>query len=53
MNHLSESQLNEYLDGLTEAPALAPIEAHLRDCMDCLARLAVLQSVFQALAALP
>ena len=53
MNHLTENQLNEYLDGLMEASALAACEAHLSDCADCQGRLAVLQSVFQALAALP
>ncbi|MGD0752327.1 MAG: zf-HC2 domain-containing protein [Anaerolineales bacterium] len=53
MNHLTENQLNEYLDGLMEASALAACEEHLSDCADCQSQLAVLQSVFQALAALP
>ena len=53
MKHLTETQLNEYLDGVPEAPAQARLQAHLADCADCRARLAALQTVFQALASLP
>lgn len=53
MDHLSETQLNEYLDGLMEASAQPAIEAHLSECAVCRVRLADLQSVFLALAALP
>jgi hypothetical protein len=53
MKHITKTQLNEYLDGALEAPAQASLEAHLSDCTDCQARLASLQAVFKALAALP
>lgn len=53
MEHLTEEQLNEYLDHSLEAAELARIGTHLSDCPDCRARLASLQIVFQALAALP
>jgi hypothetical protein len=53
MNHLTETQLNEYLDGIMEAPEQDLMQAHLSDCADCRARLAALQTVFKALAALP
>jgi hypothetical protein len=53
MEHLTETQLNEYLDGLLNASAQARLEAHLSDCADCRSRLASLQTVFETLAALP
>ena len=53
MNHLTETQLNEYLDGVMVAPEQGLMQTHLSDCADCRARLASLQTVFQALAALP
>lgn len=53
MEHLTEAQLNEYLDNLLEATALARIQAHLADCADCRERLASLLTVFQTLEALP
>jgi hypothetical protein len=53
MEHLTEEQLNEYLDNCLEAPELARIKSHLSDCPDCRGRLASLQAIFQALAALP
>jgi anti-sigma factor RsiW len=53
MEHLTEEQLNEYLDNSLEAAELARMGAHLSECTDCRARLAALQTVFQALAALP
>ena len=53
MEHLTETDLNEYLDGLMEPAAQARLQGHLSDCADCRARLAGLQTVFQALAALP
>jgi hypothetical protein len=53
MKHLTEIQLNEYLDGALESPAQARMAAHLSDCADCRAKLASLQTVFQALACLP
>ena len=53
MKHLTEHQLNEYLDGLMEPSIQAAVQAHLFDCADCREELAALQSVFQALAKLP
>ena len=53
MQHLTESQLNEYLDHAMEDSMRVQSEAHLAGCGDCQARLAALQAVFQALAGLP
>jgi hypothetical protein len=53
MNHLTDAQLNEYLDNAVDVHAQAFIQAHLAECADCRDRLASLQTVFQALAALP
>jgi hypothetical protein len=53
MKHPTENQLNEYLDGFLAPSVQAGMQTHLLDCEDCQARLARLQTVFQALAALP
>jgi hypothetical protein len=53
MKHLTENQLNQYLDGLMEASAQTTLRAHLSNCADCRDRLAALQTVVQALAMLP
>ena len=53
MNHLTEPQLNEYLDEALSAAKRRQVEIHLSECPDCRAKLAALQGVFQALAALP
>jgi hypothetical protein len=53
MKHLTETQLNEYLDGELETAVQGHILAHLSACADCRARLASLQTVFKALADLP
>ena len=53
MEHLTEDQLNEYLDNALEATIQERMAKHLSGCADCRARLASLQTVFQALAALP
>ena len=53
MKHLTETQLNEYLDDVLDSTARAHMDAHLSDCADCRDRLASLQAVFQALASLP
>ncbi|HVM72363.1 MAG TPA: zf-HC2 domain-containing protein [Anaerolineales bacterium] len=53
MQHLTETHLNEYLDNAMEDSMRAQAEAHLAECVDCQARLAALQAVFQALAGLP
>jgi len=53
MKHMTETQLNEYLDGALEASQQALMQVHLSDCAVCRARLVSLQTVFEALAALP
>jgi len=53
IEHLNDTQLNEYLDNCLDASELVQMEAHLSACPDCRSRLASLQNVFQALAALP
>ena len=53
MKHLTETQLNEYLDNALTTPAQVRLDVHLSDCMECRARLDFLQTIFQALAALP
>jgi hypothetical protein len=53
MKHLTEAQLNEYLDNTLAALARAQMRAHLTGCADCRTRLACLQAVFQALDTLP
>jgi anti-sigma factor RsiW len=53
MKHLTDTQLNEYLDGALDSSAQIRMAAHLSSCGDCQTRLASLQTVFQALAALP
>lgn len=44
MNHLTEEQLNEYLDN--ESSERAQIEAHLAECAECAARLTALKTLF-------
>jgi len=53
MKHLTESQLNEYLDNTLNASARLEVDLHLQSCADCRARLDELQSLFTALAGLP
>jgi predicted anti-sigma-YlaC factor YlaD len=53
MEHLTETQLNEYLDNLMEATTLSQAKEHLAECADCRERLSSLQTIFQALEALP
>ena len=53
MKHLTETQLNEYLDDVLDSTARAHMDAHLSDCADCRDRLASLQAVFQTLTSLP
>jgi|ERR1700690_3424802 hypothetical protein len=52
MNHLSDSQLNEYLDNILNPPARRAVEAHLIGCNECRARLDQLQSIFSTLKSL-
>ncbi|MBI5932399.1 MAG: hypothetical protein HY867_01725 [Chloroflexi bacterium] len=49
--HLTNDQLNEYLDGQTDDRAR--IQTHLDSCDDCAARLATLQTLFAELDSLP
>jgi putative zinc finger protein len=53
MTHLSDSQLNEYLDHSIGSSARRATEVHLEACPGCRARLAEVQRVFAALAGLP
>jgi len=50
-DHLTEAQLNEYLDG--EGMNSTQIESHLSSCADCAARLAALRNLFAELVSLP
>ena len=49
--HLTDDQLNEYLDEATTEHV--QIEAHLSSCDECAARLSTLQNVFTELDSLP
>lgn len=49
--HLTDDQLNEYLDN--ETNDRTRIELHLSTCADCTARLHALQDVFSEIASLP
>ncbi len=53
MDHLTESQLNEYLDNALSAPELRLIEMHLSGCVDCRNKVEAQRSLFQWLAKLP
>ncbi len=45
MNHLSDFQLNEYLDHILDESTRCALELHLEACPDCSARLQELQLV--------
>jgi hypothetical protein len=49
--HLTDEQLNEYLDG--EIPDRRQIELHLSACANCAARLTALQALFDEIESLP
>jgi anti-sigma factor RsiW len=51
MNHLTDEQLNEYLDH--ESQEHAQIESHINSCDECSLRLATLQALFTELDSLP
>jgi hypothetical protein len=53
MKHLTEAQLNEYLDGELGTRAQQAAEAHLAGCTACRKALADLATVATALACLP
>jgi anti-sigma factor RsiW len=49
--HLTDEQLNEYLDNEINDPA--QVEIHLSSCADCAARLAARQALFDEIESLP
>jgi anti-sigma factor RsiW len=49
MTHLTEEQLNLYLDNALSPAEHAGVEAHLAECETCQAELAALQTLFTAL----
>jgi anti-sigma factor RsiW len=53
MNHLTETQINEYLDNALSTSEQRFIDRHLSGCTDCRSRMEALQSLFQTLDALP
>jgi hypothetical protein len=53
MEHLSEEQLNEYLDGALEEQTYRKVASHLAECADCRAQLEDLKLVFTSLGDLP
>ncbi|MBN2386116.1 MAG: zf-HC2 domain-containing protein [Anaerolineales bacterium] len=53
MNHLTESQLNEYLDQVLSPADQATAQAHLDSCPECGAALVDLQRVFRLLGKVP
>ena len=53
MKHLTETQLNEYLDQMLDVPTQQKVEAHLSDCEGCRAQIAQLEILFSTLDELP
>ena len=53
MNHLSEIQLNEYLDQMLDEQSRQNVETHLAKCEACRAALDELQNLFATLDKLP
>jgi hypothetical protein len=53
MNHLTESQLNEYLDNTLKTPEQQFVEKHLSGCADCRDKVEILRSLFQTLDEIP
>jgi hypothetical protein len=51
--HLSDGQLNEYLDGALAPEMHAAAVRHLAACADCARRLAALQALFAEIESLP
>jgi hypothetical protein len=52
-DHVTDTQLNEYLDNETTSERRAEIELHLSSCDECAARLAALQALFAEIESLP
>jgi len=53
MNHLTDFQLNEYLDNTLDTSTRREVDAHLQTCEDCSAHLVELKDVFTILKTLP
>lgn len=53
MNHLTDFQLNEYLDHALDETARNKFDSHLRTCEDCSARFDELKFLFTSLESLP
>ena len=53
MNHLTEEQINEYLDGLLDESARQSVEVHLSQCVDCRNQVEALKQVFADLDDVP
>jgi predicted anti-sigma-YlaC factor YlaD len=53
MNHLSENQLNEYMDHSLETEALEAVEQHLSTCSTCRDSLSALENLTAILHSLP
>ncbi len=53
MSHLTETQLNEYLDQMLDNASRQKAETHLADCEQCRAELAELEMLFSTLDELP
>ena len=52
-DHVTDMQLNEYLDNETGFEERAQIESHLSSCNECAARLTALQALFAEIESLP
>jgi hypothetical protein len=53
MNHLTENQLNEYLDHLLDEQTRQGVEFHLAQCADCRNQVEALKQVFADLDTIP
>lgn len=53
MTHITNSQLNEYLDDELDTQQREAVEAHLATCVVCQGELAALETLFSELATLP
>jgi anti-sigma factor RsiW len=53
MNHLTEIQINEYLDAILDADARRQADAHLAACPGCRGKLDELRNLFAALESVP
>lgn len=51
--HLTEQQINDYVDDILLPEDVAMVHAHIQDCSDCRAEAEALRGVLQRMAALP